>query len=116
MTHEPTPSKPNTREFAPDDKLLPEFVVWVTANDKDAWLYYLCECGLEDHLAHFLDGSPFERGTHARSRMTALIVRFLRDKLGDDDRTREFRFALDDYIRDHALIQEHFVYQPPEAV
>ena len=48
--------------------------------------------------------------------MTVLIARFLRDKLGSDDRTREFRIALDGYIRDHALIQEHFVYQPPEAV
>lgn len=82
-------SAPNSKrfeKFASDDSRLPEFVEWVNAVDKDAWLYYLYECSLNAHLARFAPTSPFERRTHASNRMSVLAAQFLR---ADKDRTHE---------------------------
>jgi hypothetical protein len=106
-------SPQNSREYASDDPKLPEFVAWVSAADRDAWLYFLCECGLNAHLARFYSSSPFDNCTHATNRMFGLIWKFLG---ADQDRGLEFNWALRRYIHDQKLIQQHFKYHPPEEV
>jgi len=97
--------------FPPDDPQLAEFVEWVTVIDRDAWLCYLCEKGLGEHLGRFIGSSPFDDVPHATRRMTVLIYRFLR---AESARHWEFKHALDRYIRDHNLIRQHFKYHTAE--
>jgi hypothetical protein len=113
MSDKPAPDSRRFEKIASDDPRLPEFVEWVNAVDKDAWLYYLCECGLNAHLARFAPASPFERSTHASNRMSVLIAQFLR---ADKDRANEFLWAIQTYIKDHRLIQKHFDYVTPEEL
>jgi hypothetical protein len=99
------------RNFESTDPKVAGFVEWVATKEKETWLSYLVEMGLNQHLSRYRSSSPFTRGTHLDTRIIQLIHQFWPELSSAG--LCSFRWAVQRYIHDNKLIAKAFDYEEP---